>query len=37
MTYKDPKSDPTKNMAHHLSSLSLIRKKQGNAEKDRDG
>ena len=31
MTYKNPKSDPTKHMPHHSGSLGLVREKQGNA------
>ena len=30
MTYKNPQSNPTKNMPHHSGSLSLVREKQGN-------
>ena len=30
MTYKNPKSNPTKNMPHHSGSLGIVREKQGN-------
>ena len=31
LTYKNPKSNPTKHMPHHSGSLGLVREKQGNA------